>query len=427
MDEERYARRQARAKARKKQLMRQRMILTALVLAAVILVILAGITLAGRFLPQNPGGAATQSPLTQPNITQPTESTAPPTEESRETVIHIAAAGDLNVTDRVVGNGSYAQTFWDVTHLLTSADLTVLNFEGILAGAPYGSGTRSAPQELAIALEDAGVDLIQLANSYPITKGMLGLSSTINAVRMAGMEPLGVYESNEAFSQNRGYNLYQVQGIKVAFVAFTKGMDGMTLPAGSENCVNVLYKDYDSSYQSIDYDRIYSILDAVNQENPDIVIALLHWGSEYNDTISDSQKTICSRLKNRGVDVIIGTHSHYVQRMEFDPEKGTFVAYSLGDFLSDGQRAGTEYSVLLDLEITKNHITGQTKVSGYEYTPIFTLAVENEPLRILRIREAIAAYEGEFLDAVDHQTYEAMVYALGRIQERITDGQEAGG
>ena len=122
-------------------------------------------------------------------------------------------------------------------------------------------------------------------------------------------------------------------------------------------------------------------------------------------------------LQERGVDAIIGTHPHYVQQMTYDPESGQFVAYSLGDFLSDGERSGTEYSVILQLEITKS--AAQTKITGYSYTPIFSVAERGMPLRSMRIRESIAAYESNYIKRVTDRTYESMTYALGRIDARI--------
>ena len=117
--------------------------------------------------------------------------------------------------------------------------------------------------------------------------------------------------------------------------------------------------------------------------------------------------------------MIIGTHPHYVQKMTFDKEKGTFVAYSLGDFFGDATRAGSEYSIILDLEITKNNNTGETKVTGYSYTPIFTVREEGKPLRVVRIEPTMAAYENHYIDKVSKETYDAMAYALKRIAARI--------
>ena len=338
-----------------------------------------------------------------------------------DTVIHLVAAGDVNVTDDTVASGGaeqdYSQTFLDIAHLLAEGDITVVNLEGNLCGAPYGSASRSAPQSFAQALGRAGVDLVQLANSYAINQGISGLQSTIQGVKDAGMEPLGVYEDTRAYKAGKGYTIREVEGIKIAFVAFTKGMDGMTLPQGSEHCVNVLYTDYDSTYQEVDTKAINTVLDAVEAEKPDLTVAMLHWGSEYNDTFSKSQKSIVSLLQERGVDAIIGTHPHYVQQMDYDPETGYFVAYSLGDLLSDGKSSGTEYSVILKLEITKRG--GSTKITGYSYTPIFTVAERGKPLRSVRIAEAMDAYDGNYVQRVTEKTYQAMAYALQRIQARV--------
>lgn len=344
-------------------------------------------------------------------------------QEHPETVIRIAAAGDLNINDAVVASGGegydYGPAFRDVLHLLGDADVTVVNLEGNFVGAPYGTEDRSAPTQLLTAMNEAGIDLVQLANSYSIYNGIAGLGRTISAVRAAGMEPLGAYATEQDFKDGGGYTIVEVQGVRLAFVAFTKGMDGMTLPKGSENCVNVLYKDYDSTYNSVDKEKINRILDAAEKEKPDATIVLLHWGSEFNDTISTSQNTILEVLQEREVDAIIGTHSHYVQRMVFDKNKGTFLAYSLGDLFSDAQRGGTEYSVILELEITKDEITGDTRVSDFSYTPIFTVAEAGKPLRIMRIREAMVAFEEKFINAVTEETYNKMKYALDRIEARI--------
>lgn len=339
-----------------------------------------------------------------------------------KTVIHLSAGGDLNITDDVVAavgsDGSYRQAFMDVLHLLSDADLSVLNFEGNFCGAPYGTDSRSAPEGIANALAAAGVDLLQLANSCSIRGGISGLISTIDAVKNAGIEPLGVYRNKAEAAAGKGFTLMEVKGVRIAFVAFTKGMDGMTLPQGNEGCVNVLYTDYNNNYQKVDTEGITRVMDNVKSAKADIVVAMVHWGSEFNDTISSTQNKICNLLQENGADVIIGTHPHYVQKMAFDEKEGTFVAYSLGDFFGDATRAGSEYSVILNLEITKDNITGETKVTGYDYTPIFTVREEGKPLHIMRIKTAMAAYENNYIDRITKETYDDMKYALTRIAAR---------
>lgn len=177
--EELKKRRLQRQQQRQKQ---QRSTLVRLVIAGIVLVLCAVLILTVTL-----GGN---------NDTQPSQNTTAATEQTQPdtTVIHLAAAGDLNVTQAVVNAGGlgydYTAAFMDVVPLLGDADVTALNFEGNLYGAPYGSD-RSAPQNLAAALASAGVDLVQLANSYSIYKGMDGLERTVAGIQAAGMTPLG--------------------------------------------------------------------------------------------------------------------------------------------------------------------------------------------------------------------------------------------
>ena len=228
-----------------------------------------------------------------------TAQSAPPAPDK---VIHLVAGGDINITDKSVAVGQtaggydYTQVFKDVLPVLASGDITMLNFEGILSGNAYGTQTKSAPKELLTALKNAGVDVLQTANSYSIFDGLRGLNATIQGIQSAGMTPLGTYASNSEFEKSGGYMIWEVQGIKVAMMAFTKGMDGMGLPSGSENCVNLLYDDYNSTYQKVDTDGITQVVRNAAAHEPDVMIALVHWGSEYNDQISKTQKKICTLL-----------------------------------------------------------------------------------------------------------------------------------
>ncbi len=367
----------------------------------------------------------------QQTVETPTESSRPTTPVQKDpiTTIHIKAAGDLNVTDSVVNSGiaiggfDFSPVFKDVAGILSDADLTVMNFEGNVFGEPYGTATTSAPIELIRTLRTCGVDLLQMANSCAINNGLNGLTATLNAIRSAGIEPVGAYASEAELRTSKGYTITEVQGIKVAFVAFTKGLGGRGMPAGNENLVNLLYTDYSTTYQKIDQERIQTILKNVSTEKPDITIALLHWGSEYNDDISKTQKSIVSLLQKQGVDIILGTHPHTLQPIVFDESAGTLVAYSLGDFFGEADRGATNYSVILDIEITKDANAGITRVTDFDYIPIYTVregeSTGNKDRRVVRIAKAIEAHENNFLDKVTDATADSMRYALTRIDQRL--------
>ena len=425
--EELKKRREMRTVRRQK---RKRQMVIRLIVAALVL---AGCGVGIYYLTQTTGQPIQAAVATEPEVEEAKpKATEPPTEnpaflEQAPVTVNLVAGGDLNVTDKVVWSGqeggefNYTKAFMDVAPILSEADLAFLNFEGNVCGAPYGSATTSAPVQMIEGLKQAGVDMLQLANSCSITNGMLGLTSTLNNIRSVGLETLGAYTSEEEFNRTKGYTIVTINDVKIAFVAFTKGVGGLGMPAGSEKCVNILYKDYYTKYQEIDRDRINAILKAAEAEKPDLTIALLHWGSEYNDTIYDTQKSIVSVLQKGGVDVIIGSHPHRVQQVEYDELTGNLVAYSLGDFFGDGRKDGTFYSILLQIEITKDYEAGITRVTDWSYVPIYTLA-ETEcdgDRRVIRIDNAINAYETNFVDKVTESCYTNLKFSMERIGKRI--------
>ena len=414
----RQHRRQQEQQRRQANRQRQRRRMTMSLIAAGVVLALCGLVILVVNLANKPDNSRT---TTNPTAVTP---------EDRETVITISFGGDLNVTDKVVNAGiseggyDYTDTFMDVVPLLAGANASVINLEGNVCGSPYGTASTSAPPELLDALSAAGVDLIQMANSSAINNGLLGLRNTLTAIRKANMQTVGAYATTEDANESKGFTLCSIHGVKVAFVSFTKGMskgkESMYLPSGSEGCINLLYTD--RTYQDIDTEGIQKILRDVEKEKPDVTIALLHWGSEYNDQVSASQIRIQKLMKKEGVDAIIGTHSHYVQKIDYDSKDGSLVAWSLGDFFGDGTESGTHYSIVLNLEITKDNQTGKTKITGFDYEPIYTMTEQRDGVtanKLLRIREAIAAYEADAIGKVSEQTYTAMKSTLAKIESRI--------
>lgn len=422
-------RKNARHAKKAQQRKRRRRLLMGVLLLAV-LACVAVFVFADRGDPADPTEPPVQT--TAPAETAPQE-TQPPRPQTGTTVIHIAAAGDLNVTDYVLENAAhengydFSQTFLDVAPIFSGADLALLNFEGNLSGGSYGYDTGAAPLELPKALKAMGVDAVQTANSAAIRQGVKGLAATLEAFEHVGLTTLGTYADSDDFRKNGGYEIVEVEGIRIALIAFTKGMDNLGLPAGSDDCVNLLYEDYSTDYKKVDTDRIARVLRNVSEEQPDLTIAMVHWGSEYNDEISDTQQKIRKQLQEGGVDIILGTHPHLVQKVDYDPIAKTLVAWSLGDFFGDGVMAGTSYSIILQLEVTRDNATGEVFLSGWEYIPIFTLKPEQSVIgghRVVRIREAMERYDADFVGRITEDAYGDMEYALKRIEKRVTPEQK---
>ena len=198
-------RRRKREELRQKQLRERRRLRIALIAAAVVLLACGiGISFIARSSQAKSSQAQavpqTTAPSTRPNQTEATQAAS--RRRNTQTIIHIKAAGDLNVTNSVVEAGlaatgyDFTRAFLDVAPVLADADLTVMNFEGNVCGEPYGTERASAPREILQGLRSAGVDLVQTANSYSIFNGLIGMTSTLRAVEEAGLQGVGAFASD---------------------------------------------------------------------------------------------------------------------------------------------------------------------------------------------------------------------------------------
>ena len=170
----------------------------------------------------------------------PTESKTP---RSDTAVATLCAVGDIRITDELLqaarqgGSYDFSDILRGTTAVVGAADVAIGNLETTLSGEPYNDG--SAPDALATALRSTGFSLVQTANSYTIQNGLSGLERTKTILRSAGLTPVGTYESAEDRAQNRAV-LVEANGIRIAVVAFTKGMNGMRLPSGAGYWTNRL-------------------------------------------------------------------------------------------------------------------------------------------------------------------------------------------
>lgn len=358
-----------------------------------------------------------------------TEPTQSPTAAKDGDVLTIAAAGDINITEELLqsarqadGSYNFSSMFLGAASLLSGADLTVADLEVNFCGAPYDPDRYNAPESLLTALSEVGVDLVQTANTASVYNGVAGLSSTLEAVRNAGLEPVGTFDTEETAKRSKGFTLVEIKGFRVAFVAFTKGVGNLKLPEGAEHCVNLLYTDYNTTYQNVNTGGIEEVLSRVQSEKPDIVIALLHWGSEYDSTVSKTQEEIRDLMLKGGVNVILGTHSHLVGPLEITTSQNgqMLTAYSLGNLLSTDDESGANQGIILNLEFTKSG--GVTSLTDYRYDPIY-LANAGETasgkFEILNTKDAVSLYESSYIGRVSQEVYESLCKSLERVEEAV--------
>lgn len=306
--------------------------------------------------------------------------------------------------------------------LLSGADLTVADLEVNFCGAPYDPERYNAPESLLAALAEAGVDLVQTANTASVYNGIAGLQSTLETINQAGLLPVGTFATEQEAKQSKGFTMVEVKGFRVAFVAFTKGVGNLRLPEGAERCVNLLYNDYNTTYQDVDAKGIREILSQVQAEGPDITIALLHWGSEYDRAVSKTQEEIRDLMLQGGVDVILGTHSHLVGPVEMTTaQSGTMLtAYGLGDLMSTGEGSDDSQGMVLKLEFTKQG--NETSLTGYHCDPIYLAGngkTGTGAFEVINTRDEISLYESQYVDRVSQEMYETLKQSLEEVEASI--------
>lgn len=328
--------------------------------------------------------------------------------EVRDITATIAAVGDImcydeQLKDALQEDGSYdfAPSFAAVKPYLESANLTVgnleLNFLG--EGAGYsGYPNFNAPEALAGTLKDIGFDLLQTANTYSIQSGINGLNSTIRHLTAAGIDHAGTYHNKDAKNEDEGVILKNINGIRFAFIAYTKGLNNMALPSDASYAVDVLFEDYATNYSIINKDALLASVNAAKEMKADVIVAMLHWGNEYKVEPFSTQEEIADLLFKNGVDVILGSHSHEVGPMEMrkvtvdGKEKEVFLAYSLGNFFSSMDKGTSRTSAILNLTFTMDAETGEVTISAVNYLPVYIVDKgENATVRyeVLPVRTAM--------------------------------------
>ena len=342
-----------------------------------------------------------------------------------DATVNIAAVGDIMITDDLLADakqpdGSYqfAESFAAVSGYTLSADFTIGNLECNFCGEPYaGKPDYRAPDSLATTLSTIGFDLLQTANTCSIQNGLSGLQRTIDTLTNAGIDHAGTYTSEAERTQNGSVVLKTVSGMKIAIVAYTKGLGGLQLPEGAEYAVNLLYKDYSTDYNKLDMSALLGSVDAAKSLKPDIILVMLHWGSEATLEPTKTQESIAN---------LVGRMETMDITTDDGKERTCFVAYSLGNFFSSqnsSYASGCEESVILNLQFTKNGETGETTLTNASYTPLYLLDsgkdADGSRYEILPIRTAIAS--GLFPKETDRLTN-----AISRLRTRTESDFDSG-
>jgi Bacterial capsule synthesis protein PGA_cap len=275
----------------------------------------------------------------------------------------IVASGDLLIHSPVyerawaLGHGRYdfRPMLARVRPIVRRAALAFCHVETPMgAGAPSGYPVFNSPPELAAAIKWTGWDACDTASNHSVDRGQYGIDATARALDAAGVRHTGSFRSP---AEAQRILMFHVEGIEIAFLAYTYGTNGLPVP-------------HPWSVNLISLPKVAADARRARRLGADLVIANFHWGDEYVHAPNAQQRWFASvLLRNRIVDLILGQHVHVVQPIR--ELFGRFVVFGEGNLLSN-QTAECCPPESQDGLIAVVHVRvsgGQAEVTGVDYVP----------------------------------------------------------
>lgn len=321
--------------------------------------------------------------------------------------VTITAVGDIMMHQWQITRGydeatdtfDYADSFTYVASYLSEADFTMGNLETTFAGRYQGSNSDilgyacypmfNAPEILGNNLQDVGVDFLTTANNHSLDSGLQGLYSTLDYLDSIGMPHLGTARSEE---EQQELCIMEINEITFGFCCYTYGTNGISVPSSAPFCVNTL-----ETYENEKLQAMCDNVRALKAAGVDVVIPVIHFGTEYREMPDSWQELCVDMLFEAGADVILGSHPHVVEPMEIreitNPDGTTrkgYVIYSMGNFISSQRYEPgimKDIGLIIDMDFEKRGDT--TTLVGWRFAPTYVYWTDD----VIGVVPVIEAYE----------------------------------
>lgn len=286
------------------------------------------------------------------------------------TAVTVLFAGDImqhtpQIAAAKINDSTYDYTlvFKYVKPIISSFDLAVANLEVTLAGTPFtGYPQFSAPDELAMAVKDAGFDVLCTANNHSCDRGDKGIIRTVETLESYGIPHTGTFTDSLDFKKNHPL-IIQKNDINIALFNYTYGTNGLPF-------------HYPAMVNLIDSARLESDLKAARKPGIDFIIVYFHWGQEYQSHPSRTQEEMAQLAFTLGADVVIGSHPHVLQRMEYfqpsDSTNGQLIVYSLGNYVSNQRDRFRDGGAMVSFTLSKDWSGYRVSDPHYHLTWVHT-------------------------------------------------------
>lgn len=230
-----------------------------------------------------------------------------------------------------MGDGSYdfSPLYAEVAPVIQgSYDVSFINQETTLGGNESfdyaGYPSYNTPDSLADAVADAGWRIVNTDTNHTYDTWTKSIEHAQGVwAAKTGLITIGSYDSD---ADRQTVRLVECNGIRLAALSYCYGQNGYE------------QDDLPNDYFAVPYDEAKMREDVARaREVADVVLVYMHWGEEYTNEASDEQRAIAQVCADIGVDVVIGSHAHVIQPVEWVEREGggkMLCAYGLGDFAS---------------------------------------------------------------------------------------------
>lgn len=246
--------------------------------------------------------------------------------EAADQPVNLVFSGDILLSDHVMN----AYKNGGIRSVLDSQFQSVIDEADIfMANEEFPFSTRGTPAEdkqftfradpsLVSIFKELGIDIVTLANNHAMDYGTDALLDTCETLDKAGIARVG---AGKHLEEAKAPVILEAQGKKIGFLGASR-----VIPVGSWNATSTkpgMLTTYDPK---ILVDEIRKL-----REQCDYLVVYVHWGIERKETPEDYQRSLGKQYIDAGADVVIGSHPHVLQGVEY--YKGKPIVYSLGNFI----------------------------------------------------------------------------------------------
>ncbi len=305
------------------------------------------------------------------------------------------------------GNGrgrdvfDFKPMYTDVADIIAEADIAYINQETLPVTDPGNISTYplfGSPAQLIYDMKDIGFDVFAQASNHSFDKGDRGVRDAYGIYESLKNEiyAVGIYKKDE-----QNFRLVEKNGIRIGFVGYTDLTNGMSLPASSDYYIP-LTRDYSVIEKDLEYAK----------KSSDFVVVLVHWGVENSHNVSARQKELAQLFARSGADVVVGTHPHVIQPIEYVDD--TLVIYSLGNFISAQLNSANMVEGMISFDFVKTR--DKKSIENVTFTPLINYF--NYSFRDIAVY-TLSSYEEKNL-AISHKLGTTAEYARG-LTNKVVD------